>query len=88
MWICFTKESYTLTPSDEYQVSDKRRLGRLINESRIDSSELKDYIENLEYQNKRISEFLNKLGYTNEAVPDIIITHMTQSQKYKLQNNF
>lgn len=35
--------------------------------------ELQDYIQNLEYENKRMGDFLAKLGYTPEAITDIII---------------
>ena len=39
----------------------------------MNASEIQDYIQNLEYENKRMGDFLNKLGYTNEAISDIII---------------
>jgi len=39
----------------------------------MDLQELNDYVENLEYENKRMGDFLNKLGYSSEAITDIII---------------
>ena len=44
--VVFDKESYTLTLTDEYEVSDKRRLGRLISEG---SSELKQHVRKVIY---------------------------------------
>lgn len=43
--ITFDKESYTLTLKDKYEVSDKRRLGRLISEG----SDLKQYVHKILY---------------------------------------
>ncbi len=44
--VVFDKESYTLTLVDEYEVADKRRLGRLISEG---SSELKQLVRKVIY---------------------------------------
>lgn len=44
--VIFDKESYTLTLKDEYEVADKRRLGRLISEG---SSELKQLVRKVIY---------------------------------------
>ena len=35
--------------------------------------ELNDYVQNLEYENNRMGDFLAKLGYSSEAITDIII---------------
>jgi len=35
--------------------------------------ELNNYVQNLEYENKRMRDFLNKLGYSSEGISDIII---------------
>ena len=35
--------------------------------------ELNDYVQNLEYENKRMGDFLQKLGYSSEGITDIII---------------
>lgn len=43
--VAFDKESYTLHLKDEYAVSDKRRLGRLISEG----SDLKKYVHKILY---------------------------------------
>lgn len=43
--ITFDKESYTLYLKDEYEVADKRRLGRLISEG----SDLKQYVRKVIY---------------------------------------
>lgn len=62
--VVFDKESYTLTLKDEYQVSDKRRLGRLISEG----SDLKKYVHKILYNgNQDISGQLFRLKKpTNE----------------------
>ena len=39
----------------------------------MDLQELNDYVENLEYENKRMGDFISKLGYSSEAITDIII---------------
>ncbi len=44
--VVFDKESYTLNLKDEYEVADKRRLGRLISEG---SSELKQLVRKVIY---------------------------------------
>lgn len=44
--VVFDKESYTLNLKDKYEVSDKRRLGRLISEG---SSELKQLVRKVIY---------------------------------------
>jgi hypothetical protein len=43
--VTFDKESYTLNLKDEYAISDKRRLGRLISEG----SDLKQYVHKILY---------------------------------------
>jgi len=53
----------------------------------MDIEELKDYIENLEYENKRMGDFLNKLGYSNEAITDVIINSCETNIKHPLDNN-
>ena len=49
--------------------------------------ELNDYVQNLEYENKRMGDFLQKLGYTSEAITDIIINScdtITKVQVYAI----
>lgn len=46
LFITFNKESYTLYLKDEYEVSDKRRLGRLISEG---LEELKQHVRKVIY---------------------------------------
>jgi len=46
LFVEFDKESYTLNLKDEYKVSDKRRLGRLISDG---SSELKQHVHKVIY---------------------------------------
>jgi len=53
----------------------------------MDIEELKDYIENLEYENKCMADFLNKLGYSNEAITDVIINSCETITKSYLKNN-
>ena len=48
----FDKESYTLNLKDEYEVKDKRRLGRLISEG---SPELKQYVHKVFYNGNQDS---------------------------------
>ena len=45
---------------------------------------LKDYIQTLEYENKRMGDFLKKLGYSNEAISDIIINSCDTITKVKV----
>lgn len=47
-------------------------------------SEEKDYIENIEYENKRMAGFLNKLGYSNEAISNIIINSADNVSKIEV----
>ena len=47
--VTFTKESYTLTLKDSYEVGDKRRLGRLIS----DNSGLKQFVRTISYNNEK-----------------------------------
>lgn len=54
----FDKESYTLNLKDEYEVADKRRLGRLISEG----SDLKEYVRKVIYNgNQDVSGQLFRL---------------------------
>ena len=49
--------------------------------------ELNDYVQNLEYENKRMGDFLAKLGYSSEAITDIIINScdtITKVQVYPI----
>lgn len=53
----------------------------------MEKSEITDYIENLEYENKRMGDFLYKLGYTPEAITDIIINSndvITKTKVYEI----
>ena len=53
----------------------------------MDLEELNDYVQNLEYENKRMGDFLQKLGYTSEAITDIIINScdtITKVQVYPI----
>ena len=60
----FDKESYTLNLKDEYEVSDKRRLGRLISEG----SDLKQYVRKVVYNgNQDISGQLFRLSPVKET---------------------
>ena len=49
--IVIDKESYTLNLKDEYEVADKRRLGRVIS----DKSDLKQYVRRVAYNNNQDS---------------------------------
>ena len=49
--VVFDKESYTLNLKDEYEVADKRRLGRVIS----DKSDLKQYVRKVLYNNNQDS---------------------------------
>ena len=49
--VVFDKESYTLNLKDEYEVADKRRLGRIIS----DKSDLKQYVRKVLYNNNQDS---------------------------------
>ncbi|MEA2072919.1 MAG: hypothetical protein U9O86_04980 [Campylobacterota bacterium] len=49
--VVFDKESYTLSLKDEYEVADKRRLGRVIS----DKSDLKQYVRRILYNNNQDS---------------------------------
>jgi hypothetical protein len=49
--------------------------------------ELNDYVQNLEYENKRMGDFISKLGYSSEAITDIIINSsdtITKVQTYAI----
>lgn len=49
--------------------------------------ELNDYVQNLEYENKRMGDFLQKLGYSSEGITDIIINScdtITKVQVYAI----
>jgi len=63
--VLFDKESYTLYLKDEYEVADKRRLGRLISEG---SSELKQHVRKVVYNgNQDTSGQLFRIKKVNEV---------------------
>ena len=62
--ITFDKESYTLNLKDEYEVADKRRLGRLISEG----SDLKQFVHKVIYNgNQDTSGQLFRLSSIKET---------------------
>ena len=63
--VVFDKESYTLNLKDEYEVADKRRLGRLISEG---SSELKQLVRKVIYNgNQDTSGQLFRIKKVNDV---------------------
>ena len=43
-------------------------------EEYLDLDEKEDYLENLEFENKNMSEFLQSLGFNDEQISDIALT--------------
>ena len=43
-------------------------------EEHLDLDEKEDYLENLEFENKNMSEFLQSLGFNDEQISDIALT--------------
>jgi len=43
-------------------------------EEHLELDEKEDYIENLEFENKNMSEFLQSLGFNDEQISDIALT--------------
>jgi len=53
----------------------------------MDLEELNDYVNNIEYENKKMGDFLNKLGYTPDIITDTIINpteNITKIQVYEI----
>lgn len=46
--------------------------------------ELNNYVQNLEYENKRMGDFLSKLGYSSEGISDIIINSCASITKVQV----
>ena len=50
----------------------------------MDLEEFNDYVQSIEYENKRMGDFLQRLGYTPTAITDIIINNVDSIAKIQV----
>jgi len=50
----------------------------------MDLEEFNDYVQSIEYENKQMGDFLQRLGYTPTAITDIIINNVDSIAKIQV----